>query len=107
MTATLTVVALVPATHAQGLTDAHREMIKATGEADAIALVCGKLSEAQVKTHKAEARQLYLKNGITAAAFDDVYAQGFDAVKALAKAKNIKPGSVACQRAPEDTETED
>ncbi len=94
----LLAMALGSQVHAQGLTDANREMINATGQADAMALVCGKWNEAQIKAHKAEARRIYLADGVAPAVFEATYMQGFNEVKALAKTNHVQPGHPMCQR---------
>ncbi len=90
-------IACVPLAQAQGASEFNKEAIKSTGEAAAMAFVCGKLNQAQIDAHKEKARRLYLADGISQATFDTLYAEGFKEVQAKAKANHVQAGSPQCQ----------
>ncbi|AVS70975.1 hypothetical protein C8247_11400 [Paracidovorax avenae] len=90
-------IACVPLAQAQGASEFNKEAIKSTGEAAAMAFVCGKLNQAQIDAHKEKARRLYLADGVSQATFDTLYSEGFKEVQAQAKASHVQAGSPQCQ----------
>ncbi|BFO56061.1 MULTISPECIES: hypothetical protein [Comamonadaceae] len=95
--AALLTIACLPLAQAQGVSEFNKEAIRSTGEAAAMAFVCGKLNQAQVDAHKEKTRRLYLADGVSQATFDTLYAEGFKDVQAKAKANHVQAGSPQCQ----------
>lgn len=67
----------------------HEAMIKGGGQADAVGVVCGKVTQAQANSHKAELKKMYAAKGIPPAKFEAIYSGGFNEVKAGAKANPV------------------
>jgi len=75
----------------------HEAMIKGGGQADALGVVCGKITEAQANAHRAELKKMYAAKGVAPAEFEAIYSGGYNEVKAGAKAN---PAQIrqACDR---------
>jgi len=67
----------------------HEAMIRGGGQADALGVVCGKVSEAQASAHKAELKKMYAAKGVAPVKFEAIYSGGYNNVKASAKANPV------------------
>ena len=68
----------------------HEAMIKGGGQADAVGVVCGTITEAQANAHKAELKKMFAAKGVAPAKFEANYGGGYDEVKAGAKANPVQ-----------------
>jgi hypothetical protein len=68
----------------------HEAMIKGGGQADAVGVVCGKVSEAQADAHKAELKKMFAAKGVPAAKFGALYSSGYNEMKAAAKTNPVQ-----------------
>lgn len=75
----------------------HEAMIKAGGQADALGVVCGKVTEAQANAHKADLRKMYAAKGVAPAKFETIYGGGYNEVKTGARANPVQVRQ-ACDR---------
>lgn len=67
----------------------HEAMIKGGGQIDALGVVCGKVTIAQAKAHKAKLKQMFAAKGVAPATFETVYEGGYGNVIAGAKANPV------------------
>jgi hypothetical protein len=75
----------------------HDAMIAGGGQADAVGVVCGKITEARAIAHKAELKKMFVAKGVAPAKFEAIYSGGYNQVKAGAKA-NPAQTRQACER---------
>lgn len=75
----------------------HEAMIKGGGQAAAIGVVCGKVTEAQANAHKAELKKMFLAKGVPAAKFEALYSSEYNGMRAAAKTNPVRVRQ-ACRR---------